>query len=90
MTVLNKNNVTLLSISGLIIFTLGISFDNRVAISDSVQIIMEHESDDLPHLGIKYMAEDIKEIKTSIKELTEELQGQKIILCSHNGYHCSD
>ena len=74
----NKKNVSLISISTIIILSLSLSVDARVAVSDSTNSILQHEASESPHLGtdtqLKYISEDITEIKTDVTTLNESMQ----------------
>lgn len=46
---LDKKSVSLISVSVLIIFTLGVTIDNKDSISQNSQKILIHESAEIPH-----------------------------------------
>lgn len=98
-----KKKVSLVSISALILLSLTLSIDTRVAVSESSQQILEHRADESPHIGTlktleyfeKYLTEHIIEDRNSKKYLEDKIDDLDlkldrllIIICSNPNNQC--
>lgn len=100
---INKKNVSLISISVIVLLSLTLSVDARVAVSDSSDKILLHEATESPHIGTvktleyfeKYLTDHIivdrdsrKSLENKIDNLDLKLDGLVIIICSNSNNDC--
>ena len=102
-TGITKKNVSVLSISAIVILSLTLSIDTRIAVSESSDHILRHEANESPHIGTlktleyfeKHLFQHITDDKDSRKYLENKISDLDLkidrlimIICSNPNNQC--
>jgi len=100
---LNKKNISLISTSAVIVFSLGLIFENQNAISQNNKELLIHQTDETPHIGTEktldffdqtltiHIQTDLDQraqLDDKTNDINDKLDNLLIIICSNPNNKC--